>query len=330
MPLSSAVEGSSLAPAIPAQAPSAPFRHHVLCYANGDRGFLDGTLELVRDAVARDAGVLVAVGPARAQTLSEALGNDAACVRFVDMRKLGRNPARIIPAWREFIRESAGTRGDALGIGEPVWPGRSAAELDECARHEALLNLAFDDGPGWQLLCSYDLDGLDDAVIEAARHAHPLLGCDGIGSDNDEHIGAHEPPHPFAGALPAPGGAVKQLAFACGSLARLRRVVCDWATQHALDVERTEELVLAVDELAANSIRHGGGSGTLRCWREGDVLLCEVQDAGSITEPLVGRSRPAAESLSGRGVWLVNQLCDLVQIRSLPGGGVVRVHKRLS
>ncbi len=327
MPLSSAVEGSRAAPDTPA--PSASFRHEMLFYAGGDHGFLEGTLELVRDALALEAGVLVAVGPERAAALSEALGDGAARVRCVDMPELGRNPARIIPVLQEFIREHAGEHGNALGIGEPVWPGRSAAELDECERHEALLNLAFDDGPGWHLLCSYDLDGLDDAVIEAARHTHPLLACDGVGSGNDEYIGAHEPPHPFAGTLRAPVGTVKQLAFACGSLARLRRLVSNWATEQALGVEPTEELVLAVDELATNSIRHGGGSGTLRCWREADVLLCEVQDAGSIAEPLVGRSRPAPESLSGRGVWLVNQLCDLVQIRSLPTGGVVRVHKRL-
>jgi hypothetical protein len=44
---------------------------------------------------------------------------------------------------------------------------------------------------------------------------------------------------------------------------------------------------------------------------------------------LVGRVRPGTDACSGRGVWLVNQLCDLVQIRSAPGGSVVRVRKCL-
>ncbi len=85
-----------------------------------------------------------------------------------------------------------------------------------------------------------------------------------------------------------------------------------------------------MDELASNSIRHGGGVGLLRCWREADTLLCEVHDAGQIEAPLVGRSRPTPEARCGRGVWLVNQLCDLVQIRSAAAGTVVRVHKCLS
>jgi anti-sigma regulatory factor (Ser/Thr protein kinase) len=58
-------------------------------------------------------------------------------------------------------------------------------------------------------------------------------------------------------------------------------------------------------------------------------LLCEVQDEGQIDTPLVGRSRPSPEARNGRGMWLVNQLCDLVQIRSASSGSVVRVHKGL-
>ncbi len=94
-------------------------------------------------------------------------------------------------------------------------------------------------------------------------------------------------------------------------------------------MEGIDELVLATDELAANSVRHGGGSGTLRYWREGELLLCEVSDAGAIEAPLTGRIRPAPDACNGRGVWLVNQLCDLVQIRSSPAGSAVRVHKQL-
>jgi anti-sigma regulatory factor (Ser/Thr protein kinase) len=308
---------------------SATSRHEALFYECGDRGFVEGTLALVRRALGSEAAVLVAVGGARAAALTEALGEEAERVCFADIRAFGRNPARIIPVWREFAREHAGACGEALGITEPAWPGRSAAELSECERHEALVNLAFDDGPGWYLLCPYDLDALDDHVIEAARHTHPLLAWDGASYDNRAYPNAHEPPRPFAGVLPPPRGRARELAFDRGALAELRHAVADWASVSGLGGERTEELVLAVDELASNSIRHGGGAGTLRWWREEDELLCEVHDGGWIHAPLVGRVRPSTDACSGRGVWLVNQLCDLVQIRSAPGGSVVRVRKRL-
>lgn len=122
---------------------------------------------------------------------------------------------------------------------------------------------------------------------------------------------------------------MRELAFDINGLAGLRHAIADWARSNRLGVERTEELVLAVDELASNSIRHGGGAGMLRWWREEDELLCEVQDGGWIRAPLVGHVRPSIDACSGRGVWLVNQLCDLVQIHSAPGGSVVRVRKRL-
>ena len=77
-------------------------------------------------------------------------------------------------------------------------------------------------------------------------------------------------------------------------------------------------------------MRHGGGRGTLRIWREPDALLCEVADAGRLDQPLVGRERPLAGQPGGRGLWLVNQLADLAQIRCFEAGSVVRLHMRLA
>jgi len=330
MPLSPAGCASRATPGTRLLRPHSAFRHQLFCYADGDHGFLAGTIELVVDALARQAAVLVAVAPARALALREALGAESGRVRFEDVHELGRNPARMIPTWRAFIGAHERDEGATVVIGEAVWPGRSAAEIDECERHEALLNVAFDEGQGWHLLCAYDLDGLPDEVIDAAGRTHPLLAVDGVCDGNDRYACGHEPPSPFRGVLPAARGTVKQLAFSGSDLARVRRMVSAWASAQALAREPTQELVLAVDELAVNSIRHGGGAGTVRCWREDDVLLCEVQDSGWIRDPLVGRVRPSAEATSGRGVWIANQLCDLVQIRSSPGGSVVRVHKRVA
>lgn len=108
----------------------------------------------------------------------------------------------------------------------------------------------------------------------------------------------------------------------------LRASVAGWAAGAQLGVERIERLVLAVSELASNSVRYGGGRGKLRMWTEAEMLLCEVHDSGRIEEPLVGRVRPTPDQHTGRGLWLVNQLCDLVQIRSSPSGSIVRVHMR--
>ena len=70
-------------------------------------------------------------------------------------------------------------------------------------------------------------------------------------------------------------------------------------------------------------------AGTVRVWKENGTLLCEVQDEGRIEAPLAGRIKPRPDQLTGRGLWLVNQLCDLVQIRSSEQGNVVRLHMSL-
>ena len=41
---------------------------------------------------------------------------------------------------------------------------------------------------------------------------------------------------------------------------------------------------------------------------------------------MVGRELVELVSENGRGVWMANQLCDLVQVRSGARGTVVRLH----
>lgn len=120
-----------------------------------------------------------------------------------------------------------------------------------------------------------------------------------------------------------------ELAFAVEDLPAVRRLVFRGATQASLGADRAHDLVLAINELATNSLRHGGGEGTLRMWTEEGTLTCEVQDYGHITDPLVGQTVPPPEQHTGRGLWVVNSLCDLVQIHSTSAGSVVRVHMRL-
>jgi anti-sigma regulatory factor (Ser/Thr protein kinase) len=88
------------------------------------------------------------------------------------------------------------------------------------------------------------------------------------------------------------------------------------------------DLVLAVNEVATNSVRHAGGRGIARAWESRGGVVCEVEDAGRLDVPLAGRERPTHEQVGGHGLWLVNQVCDLAQIRSLAHGTVVRLHMR--
>ena len=105
-----------------------------------------------------------------------------------------------------------------------------------------------------------------------------------------------------------------------------RRLVFRCAADAGLSTPRANDFVLAVNEILTNSVLHGGGSGVLRIWPEKDRLVCEVEDRGRIDDPLAGRRRPDPDQPNGRGLWMANQLCDLVQLRSTGGGNFVRLH----
>jgi anti-sigma regulatory factor (Ser/Thr protein kinase) len=304
------------------------FRHEVMFYDCSER-FLAGAVPFVMGALEAGEPALVAVGAEKIELLKGELGADAERVRFADMEALGHNPARTIPAWREFVDEHVSAGGPARGIGEPIWPGRSAVEIDECQRHESLLNVAFGGGPTWSLLCPYDIASLEDEVLEAAARSHPYLAGEGSSCANAQCRELDGSPDPFAGAFePSPRGA-RELAFGREGLHDLRGLVGTEAETAGLSRERTADLVLAASELAANSVRHGGGSGTSRFWRERGALVVEVADAGRIEQPLVGRLHPTPTQTGGRGLWMANQVCDLVRIRSGETGTTVRLHMSL-
>jgi anti-sigma regulatory factor (Ser/Thr protein kinase) len=295
------------------------FRHEALMYA-GEHQLVDGVTAFLRDGIEAEEPTLVVLSSAKIAALTEALGRDAEHVQFADMDAVGANPARIIPAWREFVDANPGRR--LRGIGEPLWAARSDAEMSECHRHEGLLNVAFADTPGFWLLCPYDTETLDPADVERACATHPHVA--GLPSAAYPGLDAHA--GPFTDPLPAPAGAAERVRFDGDSLSEMRRFVAARAERAKLSRDRAHDFLLAVNEIAANSVRHGGGHGVLSLWHDNGTLLCEVEDSGTISKPLVGRERPEEGQTHGYGLWLANQLCDLVQVRTFPSGNVVRLH----
>ena len=299
------------------------FNHEALLYADEDE-FLAATFPHVRRALDRDDAVLAALPPRNIDLLRSELGPEAGAVAFADIQEVGRNPARIIPIWRDFADANTGPDSRPLGIGEPIWAGRRPDELVECHLHEALLNKAFDDGPAWDLLCPYDTSSLEPEVIAGARRSHPGVAADGAVHQSEE-FRPLAIDHVFAGDLDEPPAAATRLAVRENNLSEVRRAVSDLGASVGLDDERIGDLLLAVSELASNSVRHGGGEGLLVAWQERGSVMCEMRDAGSFSDPLVGRRRADLAASSGRGLWLVNSVSDLVQIRSGERGSKVRI-----
>lgn len=129
-----------------------------------------------------------------------------------------------------------------------------------------------------------------------------------------------EPPDPRQ-----PGEPRLELAFGLENLISLRAAVAAHGDRFGLSSHRLADLLLVAHELASNAIRHGGGSGRLTMWCEGDAAYCRVSDSGGGFSGAneAGLETPIVGAPSGRGLWLVRQLADEVVITSDGNGTTV-------
>jgi predicted small metal-binding protein len=308
----------------------AGYRHECVMY-RGTSGFVSALVPFVRDGLALDQPVMVAVAQPRLQALRDALGEDADRVRFVDMAILGHNPALIIPAWREFVDGAAGR--PTRGVGEPIWAGRRDAEVAEGQFHEALLNIALDPATPLWLLCPYDVAALEGAVIDEARRSHAeVVECDepdGPAPTDTTYAGGGHAMTMFGARLAEPTGPTSALIGRFGRYDDVAAGVLSYAASAGLSAGRSAKLAAAVIELATASSSRTDAEVSVRLWRDGPDLVCDVDDAGVIDDPMVGRSATVVGQPREREIRLANELCDLVQVRSGATGTTVRLHSWL-
>jgi anti-sigma regulatory factor (Ser/Thr protein kinase) len=275
--------------------------------------------KFVQEGLARDEPVLVALPHAQLPPgFSMPAGPG---VTITDMAEIGRNPARIIPVLRTLCDRNAGQRVRYLG--EPAWPSRSAPELQETARSEALVNLALADAE-ISILCPYDAARLPQSVITDARATHPAE----LRSGAECASASYREPADYLAKLDKPlhAPASAQTLEYGRDLRPVRALVAAAGKRAGLDPSRCTDLVIAASEVAANTLRHTDGTGIVRLWSAGDEVLCQVEDSGFIADPLAGHLRPVSTLPGGQGLWLVNQLCDLAEISTSELGTTIRLH----
>ncbi len=289
---------------------SAGFRHDAFVYTDDD-DFVRQAAPFLRDGVEAGETVVAAVPGVRIDLLGKELGDTADQVNFLDMTEVGANPARIIPLWRNLLDRAP--KVPLRGLGEPAYPGRTANELSEARLHELLLNVAFRGARSFRLRCPYAAEvGIDPDALHPACDTTRAAAAEG-----------------FRAPLPVVPASAERYQFGPQDLSAVRRWLYATAATYDLDRDRLDDLALALHEISTNSIRFGGGCGIVSIWSEDGWLSCEVADCGRIGDLLVGRVLPPTDRLGGRGVWMANQLCDLVQVRSGEDGTQVRLHTRL-
>ena len=298
--------------------------HQALFY-RGREEYLAGISSFIGPALERDEPVAIAVPAPKLKLLRDELGDRAAPIELLDMFELGKNPARIIPVVLSMIERH---RARPLRyVGEPIWAGRSVEEVREATRHEALINLAWPDAD-IRVLCPYDAEHLDDQMLLDAEHTHPGVVRDGRLAASAAYGCGQIPPGCDEPLSDPPPGAVA-ISFGTGDLRRLRGWVGGHANGAGLERDRADELVIAINELTSNTVKYSATDGMLRFWTAPGEVVFQVEDSGHIADPLAGRRRQATGT-GGLGLWMVNHLCDLVEMRTSAAGTVIRTHTRVA
>ncbi|MFI6633404.1 anti-sigma factor RsbA family regulatory protein [Nonomuraea fuscirosea] len=297
---------------------------HVAVPYDSDESFVDLIAPRVRSALDDGRRVLVVTCAAKLSLLAEALGRDAGRIDSRVSTSWYDHPYRTLAAYHEYTR---GRR--TLVVGEPVWTGRSEREIRELIRYESVLNAALRPAAA-TMLCLYDLRHVPDLVRDFSAINHPVL----LSTDGEVTSTRFVEPHDLVldhdrVPLPAPGSRAETIRFTARELKRLRQSVGDYARAAGMDGNLITSLVISVSEIAANSVEHGAGYGTITMWPADGELVCEITDpGGSLDDPLPGYIPPEPESPRGYGLWISRQLCDLVELRTEDDGLRVRLHLR--
>jgi anti-sigma regulatory factor (Ser/Thr protein kinase) len=300
--------------------------HRAFLYG-GIEHFLSVSVPYLTDGVAAGEAVIAVVREPGLGALRDVLAPYGDQIQFYDSDGFYEHPVRTLKSYQELVMS---TRPRTLrALAEPVWEGWTPRETLEWARYESLINVAFADS-GARALCPYDLNGLPDEIIDHARRTHPLLAAERRTVRNADYV----EPAEFGGrcdgglTFDRPPGADYQ-AVTSEDLRGLRAFVAERAIAYGVDAQKAQHLVTAVNEVAANAVRHGSPPVGVWVWPDGPELLCDIGDNGLWhADPLVGFVPPESALESGFGLWSVRLLVDLMELRAGWDGTFVRLHVR--
>ena len=263
---------------------------------------------------------------ANIRALREELGDLAEAVDFGSSEDwYGRSPWRTLGLYKRWLSGIA-QGAQVRVLGEQMWLARSrrsSASGSDTRRSPTSRSAA----PRTKVVCTYDATQLPESDLRACvRHASGGRYSDMLTESKTFTDPAQPSPAALDSAPLEPWNGARVEAE-LEDLRDLRILLVGEASRTGLDTERTEDLAVAVNEVATNALKHAGGRGRVRIWTETAQVICEVSDSGpGFSDPFIGHVPPANRDAPGWGLWTSRQLCDLVQLRSGDDGTVVRLH----
>jgi anti-sigma regulatory factor (Ser/Thr protein kinase) len=304
---------------------------HAAGFHCSEADLLDQLLPLAEAALRREEPLAIALQPATERALGGRLGGKIADAGLVRLRRPdtpadGLSGQTVAARWALELRALTSTTGRPVAV-----LSEHAADLDGAdgrfwTELDAALNVALADLPV-RITCFYPELPLHLEIVDGAQRNHPFLLTDGELRHNPAH---HDPRAVLAERPAAPppllGPPDVRLPFSAWQLHEVRSTVERTLHDCGYERERIEDVVLAVNELATNAVEHGTPEAQLSLWTGSHGLLCEIDDGGTLRDPLPGLQAPHPAEPRGRGVWIARQLCDSLHVWADGRGTHVRVH----
>lgn len=302
--------------------------HGALLYGSLDELISETAAFLESGVDSGDAIVLSAAPEVAASVLSVLPADEAAAVLPVDLTGAGTSAQALRRVIEALCEASSGDRPVRLVCHHDlkVLP---RAQFDELCRADAAFNVVCP-VPYARVLCCFDATELSEDTRDVVAATHPLLVEDGVAAPSIHYRG----PSVFLEAalrepLSPPSGPVAELS-APFEVMQARVFVRSKVEACGLSGQRLADFVSATNEVVTNALRYAGMD-SVRVWCEEGRVVCEVRDRGAgLIDPLVGYRIPTIGEESGWGMWLARQLVDLVEVRSVDPGCVVRLHAGVS
>jgi hypothetical protein len=319
--------------------PEGTFEHWA-CIYDDDKQFLQTAVPFLADGLELGEPVLAVTTPANLELLGTALGDRSGDLDYADSAFFGRRPPQRVAAFNRYWKGcgsardgSQGSRRDSGDTGysgvrilaEPVWAGRSSREVTAWTRMEAALNVTL--APtSISMICPYDARTLDQDIVSGALRTHPVL----VAGSHPSPSVHYADPAAFArscdtGPLADPPSCAAAFEFD-GDLRGLRRFIAGRAAAHGVAGDHADMLVLGVSEVGAYLKSRWPASAAVRVWEQPGAVVCDFRQPGaSISDPFIGLRPAGLVPGDGDGLWLANQICDWMEIRSDADGCVIQL-----
>jgi hypothetical protein len=300
---------------------------HAVCIYDDDSQFLQTAVPFLADGLALGEPVLAVTTAANLELLGQELGERSTNVDYAESTFFGRRPTGRVAAFYRYWKngKGSGPSGRVRILAEPVWAGRSAREITAWTRMEAALNVTLA-STGISMICPYDARTTDAHILADALRTHPAR----VAGSHRSLSPQYTDPAAFARSCDArplaePPEDAETFGFD-GDLRGLRRFIVGSAGAHGVTGDRADMLVLAVSEVGAYLKSRWPASATVQTWEQPGAIVCDFRQPGArISDPFLGLRPAELVPGDGDGLWLANQICDWMDIRSDAAGSTIQL-----